>query len=52
MNSMVMNLMPSGFAKIEDANDVFVRDLARQDQFLLETVQNLGVRRRVPGESL
>ena len=31
-----------GFAKIENANDVFVRDLPGQDQFVLETGENVG----------
>src|ERR1700745_3076373 len=32
-----------GFAEIEDADDVPVADLARQDQFLFEALQNLTI---------
>ena len=38
-----MNLVLPGFANIENADDVAVRHLAREDQLLLEALQNFRV---------
>ena len=40
-------LDPVGLSEIKNANDVFMSDLAREDQFLLEAPQNFGIGRHV-----
>ena len=49
---MVMNLMPSASPKIENADHIAVSDFAREDQFLLEALQNFRSVQPAPGGSL